>query len=211
MLEFTTIWHRRDRVKLRILPTGSHKKPIFCQTNSLHLSPYRLSARHFLRQTKGCKIESQTRDQWVVGSQLRVDSLIEAAFPSSAMPDPSLLETFVSLTDSPFVIEHIAEEFTSRCPMTGHPDFGQISLRYEPRPASAQGLCVELKSLKLYYQSFRDEGIFYEAVTNRIRDDLVTALDPTWLQIISHWRGRGGIRSIIRADFGDIPSHHRGR
>jgi len=127
------------------------------------------------------------------------------------MPEPNLLETFITPTETPFVIEHIAEEFTSRCPMTGHPDFGQITLRYQPRPAGEQGRCVELKSLKLYYQSFRDEGIFYEAVTNRIRNDLVEALDPNWLQIISHWRGRGGIRSIIRADHGHIPPHYQGR
>ena len=120
------------------------------------------------------------------------------------MPDPSLLETFPTPTDSPFVIEHINEEFTSLCPKTGHPDFGTITLRY--RPAAE---CVELKSLKLYYQSFRNEGIFYEAVTNRIRDDLAALLDPAWLQIITNWRGRGGIRSRIIAAHGDIPEEWR--
>jgi len=118
------------------------------------------------------------------------------------MPDPALLETFPSPTTSPFEIEHVAEEFTSLCPKTGHPDFGTITLRYEPRP---EGPCVELKSLKLYYQSFRDEGIFYEAVTNRIRDDLVAVLDPAWLEVVTDWRGRGGIRSRITARHGDVP------
>ncbi|MFG0273654.1 MAG: NADPH-dependent 7-cyano-7-deazaguanine reductase QueF, partial [Phycisphaerales bacterium] len=61
------------------------------------------------------------------------------------MPDASLLEAFPTPTDSPFVIEHIAEEFTSVCPKTGHPDFGEVVLRYEPRPAGAGGVCVELK------------------------------------------------------------------
>jgi len=155
------------------------------------------------------------------------------------MPDPSLLKIFPTPADAPIVIEHIAEEFTSLCPKTGHPDFGVITLRYQPSaqppigtqpqtqaagyapwvpsppplPAAPTGLtgCVELKSLKLYYQSFRDEGIFYEAVTHRIKADLVAAMHPVWLQVITDWRGRGGIRSTIRADYGDIPEHFRGQ
>lgn len=130
------------------------------------------------------------------------------------MPDPSLLEAFATPSREPFVIEHVSEEFTSVCPKTGHPDFGNVTLRYQPAaagtPAGAHG-CVELKSLKLYYQSFRNEGIFYEAVTNRIRDDLVALLKPAWLQIITDWRGRGGIRSVIRADSGPVPPEYRGR
>lgn len=120
------------------------------------------------------------------------------------MPDPALLETFPSPTPSPFVIEHVNEEFTSLCPKTGHPDFGRIILRYEPEES-----CVELKSLKMYYQSFRDEGIFYEAVTNRIRDDLVGAMNPRWLRIITEWRGRGGISSRVIAGHGEIPVEWR--
>jgi len=129
------------------------------------------------------------------------------------MPDVKLLETFPTPRSSgPIVIEHIGEEFTSQCPKTGHPDFGTVTLRYEPaRADAAGGGCVELKSLKLYYQSFRNEGIFYEAVTGTIRDDLVTLLKPVWLQIETNWRGRGGIRSIIRADFGPVPGEYRGR
>lgn len=127
------------------------------------------------------------------------------------MADPSILEVFPAPTDEPFVIEHIAEEFTSRCPMTGHPDFGVITLRYQPKTATVQGVCVELKSLKLYYQSYREEGVFYEAVTNLIRDDLVALLSPVWLQVVTAWSGRGGIRSIIRADFGAVPSHYLGQ
>lgn len=125
------------------------------------------------------------------------------------MPDPKLLEAFPSPTDTPFVIEHANEEFTSLCPKTGHPDFGSITLRFQPRPAKSGGTCVELKSLKLYYQSFRNEGIFYEAVTNKIRDDLVRLMNPVWLQVHTHWRGRGGIRSIIRAEHGDIPARYQ--
>ncbi len=122
------------------------------------------------------------------------------------MPDPSLLEAFPTPSDAPFVVEHIAEEFTSVCPKTGHPDFGSVTLRFQPRPGSSGGTCVELKSLKLYFQSFRSEGIYYEAVTNRIRDDLAALMKPAWLLIKTDWRGRGGIRSIIRATSGDVPT-----
>ena len=130
------------------------------------------------------------------------------------MPSPKLLEAFPTPSDSPLVIEHVNDEFTSVCPITGHPDFGQVTLRYQPAPAkSAPGKrgCVELKSLKLYYQSFRSEGIYYEAATNQIRDDLVKLLRPAWLQVITDWRGRGGIRSTIRADQGKVPAQYLGR
>lgn len=125
------------------------------------------------------------------------------------MPNAKLLEAFPTPSALPIVIEHVSEEFTSVCPKTGHPDFGEITLRYQPRPkgrAEAKDGCVELKSLKLYYQSFRNEGIFYEAVTGVIRDDLVRLMKPVWLQVITNWRGRGGIRSIIRAEHGKVPA-----
>ena len=117
------------------------------------------------------------------------------------MTQKKLLQTFPSPSETPFLVEHLNEEFTSVCPVTGHPDFGTILVRYEPAK-----LCVELKSLKLYYQSFRDEGIYYEAVTNLIRDDLASIMDPTWLQVITNWRGRGGIRSKIVATHGSVPA-----
>ena len=121
------------------------------------------------------------------------------------MPDPTLLECFPTPSDTPFVIEHVNEEFTSVCPVTGHPDFGTITFRFVPRAQKDGGVCVELKSLKLYCQSFRNEGIYYEAVTNTIRDDLAKAMDPVWMQVITNWKGRGGIRSVIRATHGDVP------
>lgn len=127
------------------------------------------------------------------------------------MPRPELLECFPAPSDTPFVIEHVSEEFTSVCPKTGHPDFGVVTLRYTPRPANAGGVCVELKSLKLYYQSFRNEGIYYEAVTNTIRDHLAAAINPAWLQIITDWKGRGGIRSTIRANAGEVPTIYQAR
>lgn len=118
------------------------------------------------------------------------------------MPTSNVLECFDNPhPDRDYVIEHIAEEFTSLCPKTGHPDFGSVTLRYCP-----DRLCVELKSLKLYYQSFRNEGIFYEAVTNRICDDLAKLMDPRWMMVRTDWRGRGGIRSTITATRGDVPS-----
>ncbi len=121
------------------------------------------------------------------------------------MPDTLLLETFESPSKTPFLIEHVNEEFTSVCPVTGHPDFGTILLRYEPSEK-----CVELKSLKLYYQSYRNEGIFYEAVTNQIRDDLAQCLNPAWMQIKTSWKGRGGIHSTILATHGEVPQCWQG-
>lgn len=117
------------------------------------------------------------------------------------MPQPELLECFENPRSTrPYLIEHISEEFTSLCPKTGHPDFGSIVLQFVP-----DRLCVELKSLKLYYQSFRSEGIFYEAVTNRIADDLQQAMKPTWMRITTQWKGRGGIRSQISVQVGCKP------
>lgn len=117
------------------------------------------------------------------------------------MPQVDLIECFANPQPGrDYVIEHIAEEFTSVCPKTGHPDFGTVTLRYCPADT-----CVELKSLKLYYQSFRNEGIFYEAVTNRICDDLAKAMQPKWMMVRTDWRGRGGIRSIITATAGPVP------
>jgi 7-cyano-7-deazaguanine reductase len=121
------------------------------------------------------------------------------------MADASLMQVFPTPTDAPIVIEHIAEEFTSQCPVTGHPDFGVITIRFEPRAKNEGGTCVELKSLKQYLQSFRADGIFYEAVTDRVKADLVRLMQPRWLQVHSVWRGRGGIRSVIRSEHGEIP------
>lgn len=121
------------------------------------------------------------------------------------MPDAAILEAFPTPAETPFVVEHVSDEFTSVCPKTGHPDFGVVTVRFQPRPPGSGGTCVELKSLKLYYQTFRNEGIFYEAVTNRIRDDLARLMNPAWLLVKTEWRGRGGIRSTVRAHHGDVP------
>ncbi|HEY3242434.1 MAG TPA: preQ(1) synthase [Phycisphaerae bacterium] len=95
-----------------------------------------------------------------------------------------------------YEIEHVAPEFTSVCPKTGQPDFGTVTIRYV-----ADASCLELKSLKLYLQSYRQQGIFYEAVTNRILDDLVAACRPRRMEVITEWRPRGGITSRITARY----------
>jgi 7-cyano-7-deazaguanine reductase len=83
-------------------------------------------------------------------------------------------------------------EFTSVCPKTAQPDFGTISITYTPAAK-----CVELKSLKLYLQSFRNDGIFYENVTNAILDDLVAVLSPRWMKIEAAFNPRGGMTETV--------------
>ncbi len=87
-------------------------------------------------------------------------------------------------------------EFTSVCPRTGQPDFGEITIEYCP-----DKLCIELKSLKLYMQSYRDEGIFYEALTNDILDALSGACKPRWMKVTSRFRPRGGITTEVVAEY----------
>jgi 7-cyano-7-deazaguanine reductase len=113
------------------------------------------------------------------------------------MVDPKILETFPNpAPQRDYVIEHTHHEFTSVCPMTGHPDFAHITVRYV-----ADKTCVELKSLKLYFHAFRNEGIFFEAATNRICDDLGRTLQPRSLTIIADWKARGGFSSRITAEW----------
>ncbi|TVR54160.1 MAG: NADPH-dependent 7-cyano-7-deazaguanine reductase QueF [Puniceicoccaceae bacterium] len=98
--------------------------------------------------------------------------------------------------DREFTIEHVHPEFTSMCPKTGQPDFGEVTLRYTPG-----AVCVELKSLKLYLNAYRNEGIYYEAVTNQILDDLVAVLQPRRMTVVTRWRPRGGLHSVITAEY----------
>jgi len=108
-----------------------------------------------------------------------------------------LLETFENkYSNRDYTIIHEAPEFTSVCPKTGQPDFATIILEYVP-----DKLCVELKSYKFYLQSFRNDGIFYENVTNRILDDLVEALRPRYLNITARFSVRGGISSVIEVEY----------
>jgi 7-cyano-7-deazaguanine reductase len=113
------------------------------------------------------------------------------------MASSNILVTFPNPSPGrDYVIEHTFHEFTSVCPVTGHPDFGTMILSYV-----ADKKCVELKSLKLYYHDFRNRGIFFEAVTNKICDDLGAVLQPRSLMITSDWKGRGGITSRISAEW----------
>jgi len=95
-------------------------------------------------------------------------------------------------------------EFTCLCPRTGQPDFGTVRLRYIP-----DRRCIELKSLKLYLWSFRDEGAFHEAVTHRILDDLVRACEPRWMEVEADFRVRGGIHTVVRAEHPEPDSRER--
>ncbi len=111
------------------------------------------------------------------------------------------LETFPNeFPERDYTIEIHCPEFTSVCPKTGQPDFGVLTFTYVP-----DRKCVELKSLKLYLQRFRDEGIFYEHVTNRILNDVVEVLEPRWLELRADFRPRGGITSRITVRHGRRP------
>ena len=95
-----------------------------------------------------------------------------------------------------YEIQFTCPEFTCLCPRTGQPDFATFTIRYVP-----DALCVELKSLKLYLWSFRDEGHFHEAVTNRILDDLIAAVRPRRMSIVGDFRIRGGIHTQVSAEY----------
>ena len=111
------------------------------------------------------------------------------------------LKTFVNPRPGrPYEIAMDCPEFTCVCPMTGQPDFASIRIKYVPAK-----LCVELKSLKLYLWSFRDEGHFHEAVTNRICDDLTKLIKPQYLEVVGDFAVRGGISTCVTARHGRRP------
>jgi len=128
------------------------------------------------------------------------------------MPRPDLLETFPNpYPGRPYEIAMECPEFTSLCPLGGietdaaelkqleggAPDFATMHIRYAPAAA-----CVELKSLKLYLWSFRNDGIFYERAVNRILDDLAAAVKPEWMEVVGDFNIRGGIKSVITVRVG---------
>ena len=109
----------------------------------------------------------------------------------------NLLETFENPHPGrDYTIEIVCAEFTSLCPKTGQPDFGTLTFTYVPGER-----CVELKSLKLYLQQYRGEGVFYEDVTNRILDDLAAALAPRRMTLVAAFTARGGITTTVTARF----------
>ena len=128
------------------------------------------------------------------------------------MPSAKLLETFANPSPSrDYEIRMECAEFTSLCPVGGiesdaeelellkggAPDFGTIRITYIPSKK-----CIELKSLKLYLWSFRNDGIFYERAVNRILDDLVASCSPKWMRVVGDFNTRGGIKSVITAVHG---------
>ena len=119
----------------------------------------------------------------------------------TATPSADQLDTFPNPSPArDYTIEIVCPEFTSVCPLTGQPDFGTIVYTYTPHDKN-----VELKSLKLYLQRFRSQGIYYEAVTNRLLDDFIAAVDPRRVTIVSRWTPRGGITTNVTV------SHERGK
>jgi len=120
------------------------------------------------------------------------DVLLKALGQKSEIPekpDIKILEVFDSPSKQPFYVTFTQErEFTSKCPVTGQPDFASIKILYLPNEK-----CVESKSLKLYLASYRNEGSFGEAITNKIADDLNLALEPRFLVVVGDFAPRGGI------------------
>jgi 7-cyano-7-deazaguanine reductase len=117
--------------------------------------------------------------------------------PPALAPSADQLETFPNPAPKrDYTIEIICPEFTSLCPKTGQPDFGTITYSYTPEEK-----CVELKSLKLYLQRFRNEGIFYEAVVNRLLDDFVAACRPRRCRVVGTFTPRGGITTSVTCEY----------
>jgi 7-cyano-7-deazaguanine reductase len=109
------------------------------------------------------------------------------------VPSADQLETFPNPRPGrDYTIEIVCPEFTSLCPMTGQPDFGTITYAYTPGDR-----CVELKSLKLYLQRYRNQGIFYESVVNRLLDDFVSASGPRYCRVVGAFTPRGGITTRV--------------
>jgi 7-cyano-7-deazaguanine reductase len=112
-------------------------------------------------------------------------------------PDQAEIQTFNNpYTDRDYWIEFVCPEYTSLCPVTGQPDFGEIQIRYIPNKK-----CIESKSLKLYLFAFRNQGIFYEHATNKILDDLVRSCSPKKMNITGRFTPRGGISITVSVGY----------
>ena len=122
-------------------------------------------------------------------------------FLTNAKTGQKMNEAKIELFDNPkpgreYSIKISCPEFTSLCPKTGQPDFGTITIEYCPDKK-----CIELKSLKFYMHSYRNKGIFYEALTNQILDDLAAAAKPRWMKVTSRFTPRGGITTEVAAEY----------
>lgn len=116
-------------------------------------------------------------------------------------PSADQLEIFSNqYSGREYLIEIICPEFTSMCPKTGQPDFGTITIQYIPLKT-----CIELKSLKLYLQKYRNQGVFYESLVNQIMDDFIRACAPIYCKVIGQFTPRGGITSRILCEHGKRP------
>lgn len=112
-------------------------------------------------------------------------------------PNTEMLETFPNSNPGrDYVITHVTKEFTSLCPKTGQPDFASIEVQM-----IADQKCIESKSLKLYFFAYRNEGTFMETITNNILSDLVKACEPRWCQVLGTFAPRGGIQTIVKAEY----------
>jgi 7-cyano-7-deazaguanine reductase len=122
--------------------------------------------------------------------------------------DPrSILDTFANPRPRrDYQIKFVFPEFTSLCPVTGQPDFATITISYVP-----ERLCVEMKSLKLYFQAYRNKGIFYEGAVNGILDDLVAVLRPRQMTVIGQFAVRGGTAATVTAEYRAASRRRRGR
>ena len=117
----------------------------------------------------------------------------EVVMPVVDVPAAGQLETFANQHPGrDYTIEIVCPEFTSVCPKTGQPDFGTITFTYTPAAR-----CVELKSLKLYLQGYRNQGIFYEHVVNQLLDHFVAACQPRWCRVVGAFTPRGGITTTV--------------
>ena len=130
-------------------------------------------------------------------SSSRAGTARERAKPATPPTAPSKdLQVFANPAPGrDYVIRFDVPEFTCLCPLTGQPDFAHFTIEIVP-----DQLCVELKSLKMYFWSFRDEGAFHEKVTNTIVDDLVRAIRPRFVRLAADWYVRGGIRTYVTAE-----------
>jgi 7-cyano-7-deazaguanine reductase len=112
-------------------------------------------------------------------------------------PGPEILDTFLNkYPNRDYQVEFIFPEFTSLCPKTGQPDFAVIQIRYIP-----DELCIETKSLKLYFFAFRNFGGFMESITNKILEDLVNVCKPKWMEVIGKFNPRGGVTLNATAEY----------
>lgn len=116
------------------------------------------------------------------------------AMPQLSSPDEAVLESFPSPSPRDYEVTFATREFTSLCPVTGQPDYAEITIRYTP-----DRRCVESKSLKQYLGSYRNQAVFAEAITNRILSDVVAAVAPRQAVVIGHFSPRGGIGIRVEA------------